>query len=856
VVSSKSTPVVLFLDDCQWADKPTLDLIHAILSDRSNCFFFVGTYRDNEVKEDHPVFELMADLDLCGVETTRVNLCGLGQDDLNVLIAETLCVFPRICKHLSDIIFEKTEGNPFFALEFLRSLVRSGLLKYSLRERRWIWDEDKIRSENITDNVLYLLSNKMSSLPENVQFCLKILSCFGTKTDEAIVNYLSSSPHFTDFQGAMNVAISERCIQKLGSDFMFVHDKVREAAYGLIPDQGQFRYDLGILLYSISKHKDHDLGSNATFQIADQINNDLSLIQPAMRLDIAELNFRAGSMAMDRSDFTTAYSYLTNAMSLLPDDHWSGNYHFSLRLYFLRANATYSCGNVEEAIESLKTLLDEGRCIEDKLDAHYYYLTCSGYTATFDLHFRTMLKLPNCQFYCAQILNASDKNAEAFASCLEVLSQLNETIPDSIATKTAGIAEQTDNLLMSLSDDDWLAMKDMDNSLPQHILKFYSLMTIICFYYKPELLQYISCRMIRISFEHGICRYSILGFIQYAAILCHKSSIYIKSACRIGKLGMKLLKQRRFDSSDLGMLYYTYYVFVAVHDEKIQTCTDKLRHGYKVAMSAGDSAAAFYNAAMVIRLGIIGGEHLPSLLEETDYYYKLASRFDHKIAKTYLAIFREVISKLIDKGASTSPKRGMEIPTEETINANAKFGRALFINRALQSFWLGYYDRCHHHVDKLLKMPTLGSQNQRVFLFYGALNAFRGVKKGIANGFRLSKVHQIFKSAMTALKSAAELSPWNYSNKVSLLEAEKYSFDQENDAAKAAYATAISLARSSKFIHEQGLAAELAAFHFQKIGDNENAQVHFTQAKQCYAEWGSQMKVDSITCQLERVKTH
>ncbi|KAL7527350.1 hypothetical protein ACHAXR_001907, partial [Thalassiosira sp. AJA248-18] len=458
IVSSKLTPVVLFLDDCQWADKPTLDLIHAILSDRSNCFFFVGTYRDNEVKEDHPVLELMADLDFCSVETTIVNLCGLSQDDLNMLIAETLHVFPRICKRLSDIIFEKTEGSPFFAIEFLRSLVDSRLLKYSLRERRWIWEEDKIRSENITDNVLYLLSTKLSSFPENVQLGLKILSCFGIKTDEAIVDYLSSSPHFSDFRSAMNVAISERCIQKLGSDFKFVHDKVREAAYGLIPDKGQFRYDLGILLYSISKH--HDLGSNATFQIADQLNHDLSLIQPAMQLDVAELNFRAGSMAMDGSDFTTAYSYLTNALSLLPEDHWSGNYDFSMRLYFLRANATYSCGHTEEAIESLTKLLDEGRRIEDKLDAHYYYL---------------------------RILSASGKFAEAFASCRDFLTQLNETVPDSIDTKTSGIDEQTDNLIMSLSDDDWLAMKDMDSSLVQSILKHYSFMVTCCYYYKQEL---------------------------------------------------------------------------------------------------------------------------------------------------------------------------------------------------------------------------------------------------------------------------------------------------------------------------------------------------------------------------------
>ena len=110
------------------------------------------------------------------------------------------------------------------------------MLKYSLRERRWIWDLDKIRAENITDNVLYLLSNKMTSLPDNVQVVLKILSCFGIKTNEAIVEHLCSSTSYTDFRESLEVLISEKCIQKKGSSYNFIHDKVREAAYELLPD--------------------------------------------------------------------------------------------------------------------------------------------------------------------------------------------------------------------------------------------------------------------------------------------------------------------------------------------------------------------------------------------------------------------------------------------------------------------------------------------------------------------------------------------------------------------------------------------------------------------------------------------
>ena len=114
VVSTQSNPVVLFLDDCQWAGSPALDLIHAILTDTrgSTCFFFVGSYRDNEVDDGHPLMELMANLDLASIEMSHVNLNGLRPEDLNIMVAESLCVFPHIVKPLSDIIFEKTYGNP------------------------------------------------------------------------------------------------------------------------------------------------------------------------------------------------------------------------------------------------------------------------------------------------------------------------------------------------------------------------------------------------------------------------------------------------------------------------------------------------------------------------------------------------------------------------------------------------------------------------------------------------------------------------------------------------------------------------------------------------------------------------
>ncbi len=198
--------------------------------------FFVGTYRDNEVQIDHPVFDLMKKLETSSVQTTKVSLGGLNHKDLNTMISDALCLYPRICKSLSDILFQKTKGNPFFLLEFMQSLKSRGLLQYNSHQKRWMWNEDIIRAEEIADHVLYLLSSKMNGLSDDAQKVLKVMACFGFSTSQRVIDYLSESAEYAGVRNGLDGALSDGFVVKDGEGmFQFVHDKVREAAYDLIP---------------------------------------------------------------------------------------------------------------------------------------------------------------------------------------------------------------------------------------------------------------------------------------------------------------------------------------------------------------------------------------------------------------------------------------------------------------------------------------------------------------------------------------------------------------------------------------------------------------------------------------------
>jgi predicted ATPase len=167
-----------------------------------------------------------------------LSLEGLNPNVLNTMISDALCVFPRISEPLSHIVFQKTKGNPFFVIAFLRSLAERGLLEYSSITRTWVWDEEDVSSIDVTDNVLYLLSTKMSGLSANIQSTLKLAACFGIKIKESVVETLGTDPKYSDVQDNLEQVVKGGFMVKVGtSDFKFVHDKVREAAYGLIPEQ-------------------------------------------------------------------------------------------------------------------------------------------------------------------------------------------------------------------------------------------------------------------------------------------------------------------------------------------------------------------------------------------------------------------------------------------------------------------------------------------------------------------------------------------------------------------------------------------------------------------------------------------
>ena len=463
------------------------------------------------------------------------------------------------------------------------------------------------------------------------------------------------------------------------------------------------------------------------------------------------------------------------------------------------------------------------------------------------------------------MLHACKKSDEGYNTCVNVLKQLGETLPATLAmAQLQGMMKETGMLLGRMSDADIQQLKPLDTSSPlRHIIKFYSLLCCLAYWKSPQMMVWAGCRMIKLSLNNGICSDALFGFLMYSGTICmqSKSTPIIKEACRVGKAVMSLIEMPGLDSNPeiVPRTYFIYYGTVATWSEPLEVCYTHLRKGIEVGMSCGNSEnIAFYNSTLLVRCALLGGEHLPSLLKETDVHLKAMHGFGNNLSVPYTSAYRETISILIDKGEHTASNDfNIDINSESEVYTH-RYNEPVWLNKMLQNFWLGYATRCHHFATKALDMkPSIGSHNRLVILFYATLNSFRGIKNNNGSGSQFHKMKPLFDEAIELLISAVDITkdkditPGLFNNKVYLLEAELCSFEKKNQLAKEKYDSSIT---SSRYIHEKGLACEQAGLHYQKISDRSEALKYFQRASKYYTEWGSQMKVEAMAKIISRLQ--
>jgi predicted ATPase len=364
VFASPEHPLALFLDDLQWLDAATLDLLEDLLTQPDvQDLILIGTYRDNEVTAAHPRMRKLDAIRSAGRKVTEIRLAPLAREDLGHLVGDALrCEF-ELALPVAELVHEKTGGNPFFAIQFMSSLAEEGMLSFDHDTARWSWNLDRIHAKGYTDNVVDLMVGRLTRLPSETQQALQQLACLGNVADLATLSIVLGTEE-EQVHAALWPSVRHELVDRLAGAYRFVHDRVQEAAYSLISEElrGQAHLRIGRLLAARTRPEKRD---EAIFDIVNQLNRGAALMtSPEERVKLAEFNLTAGKRAKASSAYASALNYLAAGAALLPGDAWEHRYELIFELELHRAECEFLTGGTA-AEERLSKLSEHAHSLVD-----------------------------------------------------------------------------------------------------------------------------------------------------------------------------------------------------------------------------------------------------------------------------------------------------------------------------------------------------------------------------------------------------------------------------------------------------------------------------------------------------------
>ncbi len=360
VFARKEHPLALFLDDLQWLDAATLDLLeHLVTHPEVRHLLLVGAYRDNEVGPAHPLLRTLEAIREAGVRVQEIVLAPLGLDDVGRLVADALHCEPERARPLAQLVQEKTGGNPFFAIQFFTALAEEGLLAFDPVAPAWRWDMDRIRAKSYTDNVVDLMVGKLKRFSATTQEALKQLACLGNAAEIATLALVHGETEEA-MHAALWEAVRAGLVFREDGAYRFLHDRIQQAAYSLIPDEQRADVHLRIGRALLASMTADELAEHL-FDVANQFNRGAArLIDRDEKAQVAAIDLRAGRKAKASAAYASACVYLAAGMALLDERDWSSQYELMFSLWLERAECEFLTGNFEKAEQLIVELLQRG----------------------------------------------------------------------------------------------------------------------------------------------------------------------------------------------------------------------------------------------------------------------------------------------------------------------------------------------------------------------------------------------------------------------------------------------------------------------------------------------------------------
>ncbi|CAJ1941241.1 unnamed protein product [Cylindrotheca closterium] len=830
-------PMVLFLDDLQWADVSSIQMIDYLISDteNENSLMIIGSYRSDEVDENsllHNKILALRDKSVTyNFHVTEVDIPLFDIDDIMTTIKSVfLSVKEDDSRALGGLCLKRTLGNPYFVLEFLKTLYHEGLVSYNTVTNMWTWNLTNIEDAAMsTANVVVLLQDRMKRLSKYAQMFLRCAAYLGSTFRNTTLELIWKS-HNMPMTVAdkpvlpllMGMAVKDSFIEECGSDkYRWVHDKVQEAAFSLILDVKVSQFDIGrILFYYLEPSQlEQDL-----FAVVDLINNG----NKEKSSEFAHANLQAAEKALGLSAFSAAAKYATHGIDQLNDNRWSQNRPMTLRLYTIGAEMERLLGNV--------TAAERYRCeVLSRTDL--------------DIMESLPLKLATA----SNLSSVELKFDEAVAYCLDVLKELGCRVFISrkiLKAQAVMSLFRTIRRVKKLPSDHFDHAKMMENERQLGIAKLITRAGVSAYLSGDIMISVIcACKLVEGSLQHGLneaSASSLSGLATMTIIVLQD----FKTATKFNEMALSLLKKhRQMHNGETLLNAYTHgHVWV----KPVDSCLPAIWDGYRCSIRSGDSEFASWNLSLhQILLPFYFGKPLPQILARCP---SVMRQFEDGAQSQQILIHKviwQTMANLHDSSCREPWKLEGEIfhENDDIEKDNIHAGTVLLAQGEL----LLFHGDCRTAADMALEN---GDAYQKLVPanFANMFEAFHRALASYAMALRTRKKKykkeaKRVRRMLTKWVLAIENPEFNYFKTV--LDAEQFAVEKKHDKAEKHYDEAIKSATIRGHLHYTALFHErYSEYLLVELSNLGKSNEELRKAIDCYKAWGADGKVKALESKL------
>jgi predicted ATPase/signal transduction histidine kinase len=842
VFTTKEHPLVIFLDDMQWADSASLKLIQLLINEsKSGYLLLIGAYRNNEVSAAHPLMLTLDEIAKANVTINKITLAPLSETSLNQLVADTLNCSLEVTHPLTQLVYQKTKGNPFFSTQFFKALHQDQLIKFDLESGSWQCNIAQVKALALTDDVVDFMVLQLRKLPESTQDVLKLAACIGNQFDLATLAMVSENSE-TETATFLWKALQEGLIlpqsevykfyvgretqdlveSSLTVNYKFLHDRVQQAAYALIPEEQKqsIHLQIGQLLLSKIPIKKQE---ERIFEIVNQLNIGVKLItRQSERDQLAQLNLLAGQKAKLSTAYANTIEYISCGIQLLRTDSWQQQYLLTLALYEEAASAAYLMGQFEQVEEFVKqvqqyanVLLDQVKAIEIQIQS---YLAQSR----FDDSIKTAIALLN-------LLG------------VKLSHQANQT-------QTLLNLAQTKFRFLGKSPLSLIDLPDMTGGKELAAIRILASTNSTAYIARPDLLPPIILSEVNLSMQYGNAAASAFGYAWYGLIECGILG-NIETGYKFGQLALQVLE--KFQSKEFkARTFFIVQTFINHWHQSLQDTIAPLIEAYQVGLETGDIEYAAWASYTCSFHGYLMGQELTELEKQMGDYAEVYSNFRQEKPQTYINSFRQAILNLL---GSTNPSclsgAVYDAQTIRPLQEQAGDRTGLSFSYANELILCYLFENYTEASEAAIKAITYldgvtSAAIVPIVYFYEALTQL--ILYPTATATEQKQILKKVTSHQKKLKKWAHHAPMNHQHKFYLVEAERHRILLQKNKAMELYDRAIYLAKENEYIQEEALSNELAAKFYLDCGKEKIAQVYMQEAYYCYARWGAKAKTEDL----------